>query len=250
MAAPGAMPVPQGGGILGRFENVRTKKSAKKIITCDAATPEYLRNDFLKPVHLPIERVDDDGNFAATSDMRETRFHKGFHRRHQADIMSDAARLEAEVVREMAREERAQQQAEATRMFREKHTFNILTGEGSGRECEFRHVGKKILNPYGSMEATYGEHDKDARNRIKNSKHRFFEYPAPQKEDRTANIFNEGLQETKRESAVLGYGRSGVSRTRAASCGVADNYVHLRALPAEPDYERPRDGNASQIIFG
>merc|ERR1719230_2270475 len=103
-------------------------KSAKKIITCDAATPEYLRNDFLKPVHLPIERVDDDGNFAATSDMRETRFHKGFHRRHQADIMSDAARLEAE----MAREERAQQQAEATRMFREKHTFNILTGEGSG----------------------------------------------------------------------------------------------------------------------
>ena len=28
------------------------------------------------PRHLPIERVDEDGNFAATSDMRETRFHK------------------------------------------------------------------------------------------------------------------------------------------------------------------------------
>lgn len=247
---PGAMPVPQGGGILGRFENVRTKKSAKKIVTCDAATPEYLRNDFLKPVHLPIERVDEEANFAATSDIRETRFHKGFHRRHQADIQSDAARLEAEAAREYVREERAYQQAEAAKLFREKHTFNILTGEGSGRECEFRHVGKKILNPYGSMEATYAEHDKDARNRIKNSKHRFFEYPAPAKEERTATLFNEGLKDTVRETAVLGYGRSGNARTRATSCGVSDNYVHLRALPPDPDYEQPRHANASQIIFG
>ena len=184
------------GGILGRFENVRVKKSAKKTVTCDvgdqvwnrvcrqnrpgllvhhgsdedirgqkwgssrlkflaqhflgaysqaqaigtkdsfalgllglvtsslrvvslvdldeAATPEYLRHDFLKPQllpqslarrecdsvqervwledeevhcresfrhsllvrHLPIERVDEEANFIATSNINETRFHK------------------------------------------------------------------------------------------------------------------------------------------------------------------------------
>lgn len=62
-----------------------------------AATPEYLRYDFLKPQqeswksmnrkeaaiaswaslrHLPIERVDEEANFAAASNINETRFHK------------------------------------------------------------------------------------------------------------------------------------------------------------------------------
>mmetsp|Transcript_44837 Transcript_44837/g.83724 ORF Transcript_44837/g.83724 Transcript_44837/m.83724 type:complete len:250 (+) Transcript_44837:105-854(+) len=242
--------IPQGGGILGRFENVRVKKSSKKTVTCDAATPEYLRHDFLKPQHLPIERVDEEANFIATSNINETRFHKGFHRRHQADIQQDAARLEHEAARENARQDRAIAQATAAQQFRSKCTFNILTGEGLGRECEFRQVGKKILNPYGSMQATFSEHDKEERHRVKNSKHRFFEHPSPEKEVRTANLFNEGLRQTVRESAVLGYGRSGVARTRARSCGVADNFVHLQALPPEPDYEVPRNGNASQIILG
>ena len=80
----------------------------------EAATPEYLRHDFLKPQllpqslarpewnsvqervwlqdekphckesfrislllrHLPIERVDEEANFIATSNINETRFHK------------------------------------------------------------------------------------------------------------------------------------------------------------------------------
>ncbi|CAJ1461661.1 unnamed protein product [Effrenium voratum] len=244
------MMVPQGGGILGRFENVRTKKSAKKSVTCDAATPEYIRHDFLKPQHLPIEYVDEAANYAAASNINETRFHKGFHRRHQADIQQDAARLEHEAVREHSRQEKASAQSEAARQFREKCTFNILTGEGTGRECEFRHIGKKILNPYGNMQATFAEHDREERHRIKNSTHRFFEHPAPQKEVRTSNLFHEGLADTVKESAILGFGRSGVSRTRALSCGVADNFAHLRALPPDPDYEAPRYGNASQIILG
>jgi len=240
----------QGGGILGRFENVTTKRSAKRIISCDAATAEYLRNDFLKPQHLPVERVDYEANLAATSSINETRFHKGFQRRHKSDIQSDAARLEAEVSREMSREERARTSVEAAKAFRDRYTFNILTGEGAGRECEFRQVGKKIVNPSGSMEATFMEHHKDGTNRIKNSKHRFFEHPAPQKDDRCLNLFNEGLRDTARESAVIGYGTSGNRRTRSQSCGVSDNYAHLRALPREPDYEAPHYGNRSQIILG
>lgn len=242
--------VPTGGGLMGRFENVRQKKSAKAIIACDAATAEYLRHDYLKPQHLPIERVDEEANFIATSNINETRFHKGFHRKHRADIQSDAARLEVEAYREYAREDRAQACVDATREFRARNTFNILTGEGIGRESEFRQLGKKILNPYGCMEAVYADHDKEDATRIKNSKHRFFQHNAQRSEERAANIFHEGLNTTVRETAILGYGQSGVRRARAQSCGVADNFAHLRALPPDPNYEAPRYGNYSQIVLG
>jgi len=235
---------------MGRFENVKSKQSKKKMVTCDAATSEYLRHDFLKPQHLPVESIDHEANLATTSNMHETRFHKGFQRRHQSDIQQDAARMESEMARDQLRDMRSQASVEAAFEHRDKHTFNLLSGEGVGRECEFRQVGKKIVNPFGCMEATFGEHQRDMTNRVKNSKHRFFEYPAPQKVDRTATIFKEGLTETTRQSAVLGYGPSGVRRSRAQSCGVADNYVHLRALPAEPEYETPHYGNRSQIILG
>jgi len=239
-----------GGGLLSRFDNVTTKRSAKRIIACDAATAEYLRSDFLKPQHLPIERVDQEANFAAGSSLQETRFHRGFQRRHRSDIQPDAARMEMELSRDMAREERARASVEATKAYRERYTFNILTGEGSGRECEFRQVGKRILNPTGSMEAAFSEHPRNASNRIKSSKHRFFEHPAPQSEPRCANIFNEGLNETTRESSIIGYGNTGNRRTRSQSCGVSDNYAHLRELQPGPQYEAPHYGNRSQIILG
>jgi hypothetical protein len=246
-----AMVAPPGGGILGRFENVRERKSAKRIIQCQAATPAFTQHDYLKPQHLPPDRVDGEANYAPSSNINETKFHKGFQRRHKADIQPDAARLEAEVQREMAREERAHASVAAAKEMKAKVTFNILTGEGVGRECEFRQVGKKIVNPFGCMEATFAEHSRQASNRIKNSKHRFFEYPnALPTHERQSNIFNEGLTHTSRESAILGYGSSGVRRTRSQSCGVSDNYAHLKALPPEPAYETQHYGNRSQIILG
>merc|ERR1712187_813169 len=108
---------------------------------------------------------------------------------------------------------------------------NILTGEGVGRENEFRQLGKKVVNPYGVMETVFGEHDKDKANRIRQSKHRFFEYPMPEKHDRAATIFNEGLTHTTRESAVLGFGKSGKTRTRTLSVGAYDNAAHTQSVP-------------------
>merc|ERR1712232_148769 len=229
---------------------VRTKKSCKRIISCDAATPAYLSNDFLKPQHLPIDRIDQELNYHATSNMNDTRFHRGFHRRHKADIQQDAARMEVEVHREMAREARAQASIEATREHKAKHTFNILTGEGDGRECEFRQIGKKVVNPYGCMEGVFGEHAKDSTNRLKNSKHRFFQHDAVPKFERMKNQFDEGLVTTKRETAILGYGSSGVSRSRTRSVGAPDNFSHTRGPHKEADWEAPHYGNRSQIIFG
>lgn len=238
------------GGILGRFENVRTKKSTKRLIECDAGTPEYVRNDFLKPQHLPLDTVDQEINYSTTCNINETRFHKGFQRRHKADIQPDAARLELELTRAITREERAQASVEATIKFKEDNTFNILTGKGTGREGEFRQLGKKIINPAGCMESAYAEHTRDASHRIKNSKHRFFEHPAPQNDERSRKLYNEGLSENARETAILGYGASISRRTRSQSCGTADNYAHLRALPPEPCFEQPHDKNRSRIVFG
>lgn len=245
------MDAPQGGGLLGRFENVRAKKSNKKIVACDAATPEYMRDDFLKPQHLPLDKVDEYINFAASSNLQETRFHRGFQRRNKADIRQDAARMEAELGREQARETRDRAMVQATLEWREKNTFNILTGEGQGRESEFRQVGKKIVNPYSCMEACYSEHARDATNRLRQSKdHRLFEHPPPQTESRAREIFGEGLKETKRETAILGYGDAGKRRIRTTSQGVADNFAHLRGESTRQQYEQPFNGNKSQILFG
>jgi len=241
---------PARGGILGRFENVQEKQSAKRIVDCDAATPEYLRNDFLKPHHLPVHRVDHELNYHATSNLNATKFHKGFQRRHQSDIQQDAPRLEQEHIRSLRRESLAQASVQMTMDHRQKHSFNVITGEGAGREEDFRQVGKKILNPFGCMEAVFAEHGRDAKFRSRNSKHRFFDHTVEPNYDRSANIFNEGLRETVRESAVIGYGALGNKRTRSQSCGVPDNYAHLKALPAEPKWEKPHNRNHSQIAFG
>jgi len=220
------------------------------MVQCDAATPAHHQDNFLKPCHLPVDRVDQEANFHAHSNIGETRFHRGFHRRHKSDIMPDAARLEVEVSREHARESRARSMVVATREHKSRHTFNILTGEGEGRDCEFKHVGKKVLNPYGCQEAVFGEHARDASNRTKNSKHRFFEHNVVQKPERMRHLFEEGLTDTVRQTAILGYGQSGVSRTRAQSCGLSDNFAHINGMGPEPDYELKHDGNSSQIMFG
>jgi len=242
---------PSGGGILGRFDHVREKPSMKKIVACSAATPEYARSDFLKPCHLPVEVVDRVANYAPSCDINETRFHKGFARRHRSDIQPDAARLEREFANECAREERAQAAIQATRDYKERVTFNVLTGEGVGRECEFPQTGKRIVNPQGNMHATYAEHGRDATNRMRNSRHRYFEpVAAPASTHRTMTLLNEGLTETQRQNTILGYGNAMKRRTRTQSCGAADNYAHLRELPPEPAWEPPRFSNESRIVLG
>lgn len=131
-----------------------------------------------------------------------------------------------------------------------RHTFNIITGEGVGRESEFREIGKKVLNPTGAMHEIFPEHSKQATNRMRGGKHRFFEHPGPANEGRAGNLFNEGLTHTVRENAIIGYGRGGVSRTRSQSVGVYDNAAHTRHIPERQPYEPPHYGNRSQILLG
>mmetsp|Transcript_28756 Transcript_28756/g.66800 ORF Transcript_28756/g.66800 Transcript_28756/m.66800 type:complete len:250 (+) Transcript_28756:52-801(+) len=239
------------GGLFGRFENVRFKKSAKRIVPCEAATAEYLRHDYVKHSHLPPHLVDGEANYAPSSNLNETRFHKGFQRRHVADIQPDAARLEKEIACEAKRDERARQQVEVAKAFKEKVTFNILTGEGVGRECEFVQTGKKILNPGGDMQAAFGQHGREASLRMKQSKHRYFEHPAPPSNEVRSNLlFNEGLTHTQRESATIGYGKNGNARTRTQSLGAPDNFGHLKGRAPDRQYDQPFHGNSSQIILG
>jgi hypothetical protein len=217
-----------------------------------ASTPEYLRVDYLKPEHLPAETIDDQANVSMSPNINETRFHKGFQRRMMADIQSDAARLENEQAREQARDNRERAALEATKEFKEKHTFNILTGEGNGRECEFRQIGKKIVNPFGCMQATYAEHARQESSRIKNSKHRYFEYPPPEMDsERAKQLFTEGLSGTSRESAIIGFGEAPNRRQKTASVGVGDNFAHIRGVPPQQGYQSPTmQKNRSQIVLG
>lgn len=239
-----------GGGLLGRWENIKQTRSNKRMVECDAATPEYQRKDYLKPQHLPMDRVDEEANYLPTSNLQDTRFHRGFQRRHKSNIQPDAARLEYEVSRQLHRDQLAEQQVELAKAYKDRMTFNILTGEGAGRECEFKQVGKRILNAHGAMASVFGEHQREDKARIRNSKHRFFEYPAMEaKDSRATNLFQEGLFETKREACTIGVGGSN-PRNKTQSCGVADNFAHLRATPPEPVWEEPVYGNRSQIILG
>lgn len=241
-----------GGGLLGRWENVRTRPSMKRMVPCDAATAEHTRYEYLKPQHLPGTHVDDACNFVPGPDMNGTRFHRGFHRRHKADIQVDAPRLEMEQQRELQREAELDLRAQVTREMKDKHTFNIITGEGVGRESEFRAQGKRIVNPFGSMPATFAEHEKEAASRMKSSKHRYFDHNGPMTNDqRMKTLLNEGMTETKRGTSIIGYGTSQLPRNRSQSTGVADNYAHLRAMQPEPQYEQRSAGHsASQIVLG
>lgn len=238
------------GGLLGRWENVVTKHSAKKMIPCDAATSEFQRRDYLKPQHLPASHIDGQANYAPAPDMNQTRFHRGFQRRHASDIQQDADRLEYQAQKELRRDMNALRQTRSATDLHDRATFNILTGEGNGRDQEFRQLGKKIINPFGSMSAVFDEHHRDMTNRVRNSKHRYFEYPALQTQPpRELTLFKEGFTGTRRQTTVLGYGHA-VPRQKTESLGVSDNFTHLRTLPPEPRYEAPVDNNISQIVFG
>jgi hypothetical protein len=235
------------GGLLARWENIRIPPSSKKMVDCQAAKPEYKRHEYLK--HSDTSDVQGT-NYHAGPNIMETRFHRGFHRRHQSEIRQDGARVEMEQVRERRRDQRANQQVNAAIAYRQNVTFDPLTGEGSGREDEFRQVGKKILNPHGNMKDVFLEHHRDQLNRQRNSKHRFFEYPAPPVADhRGATMFNEGYVGTQKESVVLGYGNAN-PRTKVESVGTYDNFSHTQLKDRSVQYEPIVDRNKSQIIFG
>lgn len=236
---------------MGRFDRLCERPSRKGAVPCEAARPEFTRHDFLKSGGTPFEKLDEAANYNPSCNLNETKFHKGFQRRNKADIQPDAARLEKELSHEVARDERVRASVNAARQMKETFTFNILTGEGVGRECEYRPVGKRSVNPYGCMEATFGEHARDTSIRMRNSKHRFFEGPGGQPSPQRAVVLvNEGLSQDDRQTSVLGYGKDGARRNRTQSCGAADNFAHLRGRRSDPAWQPPRHVNQSQIVLG
>lgn len=246
---PDAPPKEDSGGLLGRWAHLKLAQSSKRIVDCAASQPQYLEWDFLKPTNLPPGQVSATCNYLPSSNLCETRFHRGFQRRMKCDIQPDAPRLAREAELEQLRTEIDERSIAVTRDMKEKVTFNVLTGEGVGRESEFRKTGKRILNPAGSMETIFMEHDKDTQNRVKNSKHRFFEYPPPQEYERARNLVGEGLVVTERQSMVIGYG-DGAPRSKHPSYGVPDNFAHLRGNARPPEWEQGVHKNKSQIVLG
>jgi len=179
----------------------------------------------------------------------------------KADIQSDAARMEKELADQNARDQRDRDVIGIAMDMKGRQTFNVLTGEGVGRECEYRPLGKRIVNPYGCMEAVFSEHARDSSNRAMQSRHRFYDIPESS-DQRCLALHKEGLTETHRNFSILGPPVAGMpTRTRAASCGVGDNFAHLRqdhlrgsssmintGRSSVSGWEAPPDYNRSQIF--
>ncbi|KAF4699048.1 hypothetical protein FOZ63_033963 [Perkinsus olseni] len=212
------------GGLLKRWENIRHPVSQKKMVVCAASTPEYRRGNYLKITEQPSGAT---LSYMPRPDLRETRFHRGFHRRHYTDIGQDIERLKLEDVRGRRGEAAAKASAEATRLEAQRCPFNVLTGEGGGRDEDFRGLGKAILNPTQSMPSIFVEHHRDEINRMRASKHRFFEpfKPSPSSH-RAKQLHTEGFTITQRESMILG---RVPGRHRLKSIGADDNFRHKQA---------------------
>lgn len=237
------------GGLLGRWSNVKHTHSSKGMVDCAAARPQYEQWDFLKPCNLPAEKANLELNYLPGPDLRETRFHRGFQRRQKCDIRQDEDRLIREAELEWRRDTRDKVAAETALDMKKKITFDVLTGEGVGREGEFKQVGKRIINPCGDMNDTFMDHSKEDTIRMRASQHRFGAYPWPEKEERLKTLVTEGLQPGERQSMIIGYGE-GVPRCKHPSYGVADNFAHLRGHHAPARWEETVDKNRSQIILG
>ena len=103
--------------------------------------------------------------FVKSPDLRTTRFHAGFQRRHQTDIRQDATRLQKEFLVQNNREARDRSVQTGWRNYQRDYTFNLTSGEGEGRE--FKSLGKRIVNPGGAVNSgIFAEHETDMRNRI------------------------------------------------------------------------------------
>ena len=63
-------------------------------------------------------------------DIRDTRFHRGFQRRHQSDIRQDAPRLSKEFGKQVGRDTADRARVDGWHNYKEDYTFNLLNGEG------------------------------------------------------------------------------------------------------------------------
>ncbi|KAF4653573.1 hypothetical protein FOL47_010435, partial [Perkinsus chesapeaki] len=218
---PGTHPLqPHGhdtGGLLKRWENIRHPVSSKKMISCPASTPEHVRSNYLKST----ERIPDG---------------VAYHYRA------------LEQSRDARRESLARSSVEAALLNARECPFNILTGEGGDRDREFRGVGKAIVNPTQSMTAVFAEHYRDEVNRMRASKHRFFEpFQDAPSVGRATQLDREGFTVSQRESMIIG---TVPGRHRLKSIGIDDNFGHTRARFPEYAKEAMVDKNKSQIELG
>ncbi|CAD7972742.1 unnamed protein product [Amoebophrya sp. A120] len=245
---------PQTAGLLARFEagpRHKRSQSSKMILShLPAATPEYTKYNYLKPSGIATGSQE-TFNYHPTSDLRDTRFHRGFQRRHQTDIRQDAPRLNREYTVQQDRDARDEKRVEGWNNYTQDYTFNLLNGEGRGREAEFKSIGKRVINPVHDHAGCYEEHDRDQRNRGRQSMNRFYEYPPMRPSaNRENQIVSQGFINSKPETVIIGYSTDAAPRLKMRSQGAQDNFAHLQDSSGVRNFAPRGDRNKSQIIFG
>lgn len=212
-----------------------------------AATAEFSNYDYLKPNQI----VSTEMNYYPTADLRQTRFHRGFQRRHQSDIRQDAQRLTLEENRQIKGEDRDRAIQDNWKAYKQDYKFNLLSGEGVGRDGEFKQVGKRILNPTHQNSAIFAEHGNEELRRLQQSRNRYGQYPPPEPSAyQSSQKAAEGFINSKKQTIILGYDPNNAPRFKLPSQGVADNFRHMRDQQEQPKYKAPKHKNFSQIQFG
>eukprot|EP00743_Colponemidia_sp_Colp-15_P002686 GILK01002911.1.p1 GENE.GILK01002911.1~~GILK01002911.1.p1 ORF type:complete len:204 (+),score=26.53 GILK01002911.1:42-653(+) len=197
--------------MLARWQDDTPVRSGKRIIPKPA---QFEKWDFLKahPTGADLK---------SAPSLNETKFGKGFHRRNYDVIAQDKSRIIQERNRvEQSRtgeEKRVQNYAQ----WKESNTFNLLTGEGVGREKDYRRTGLKA--PDGATKDQLAKNNKLENDiRMRTSELRFF---LPQEEGARRKQSLDIPSTTVRKSAVLGYVKGVLP-----SLGVKDNFMYNHGL--------------------
>ncbi|CAD7973762.1 unnamed protein product [Amoebophrya sp. A120] len=243
-------------GMNARFDTLPLNPmSSKRILNhLPCAIPQYVSDgDYLQQelassassVALPVR----GRNYLPGPDLRETRFHMGFQRRAQSEIRQDAPRLQRELQIQTNRDNYFQSVQDGWKNYKEDYTFNVLNGEGYGREGEFLQVGRRLLK--GPNSVLFSEHEKEKQMRERGGPFRYHAYPPmlPSKNQEKA-LASDGFLQTKRESVIIGYPRiDAAKRIKLPSQGTREIYAHLQD-GATQAYYPPTTKTRSQIVFG
>mmetsp|Transcript_8066 Transcript_8066/g.19494 ORF Transcript_8066/g.19494 Transcript_8066/m.19494 type:complete len:343 (+) Transcript_8066:74-1102(+) len=243
---------PNTAGLLARFEARPRKAPSSKMILSHlpAATAEHTRYNYLKPNGI-ADGSQETFNYHPSCDIRDTRFHRGFQRRHQSDIRQDAPRLQKEFGKQIGRDTADRARVDGWHNYKEDYTFNLLNGEGRGRDAEFKAIGKRVINPVHDHAGVFDEHDRDQRNRHRQSMNRFYEYPPMQPSaNRENQIVAQGFISSNPETVIIGYSPDAAPRLKMRSQGAAENFAHLQDASGVRQFAPVRERNKSQIIFG
>mmetsp|Transcript_5473 Transcript_5473/g.7506 ORF Transcript_5473/g.7506 Transcript_5473/m.7506 type:complete len:411 (+) Transcript_5473:94-1326(+) len=169
--------------------------------------------------------------------LKQTRFHKGFHRRNVRDIVDHETKIAQEEAREQMKSMHLSKRRERLHQLDKQNEYNLLTGEYN--ESKFKEPSKKIVDDFRN----HPERRNYGTILMRDSHNRFHmqPYSGMNHDIRQQKLVTEGVLKPKMTSVL------GIGRNEMPSYGVEDqlsksNYVPQSKIKIEGHYERFQGG--------